>query len=474
MFLLPESQLLEKYNIAGPRYTSYPTAPVWTENYTNTTHLANLIETNASISSTGHPEKHPVALYTHVPFCEARCLFCGCNVVITKKREQAQKYLNYLFKEMTLVSDVMDSSRPVTQLHWGGGTPTYLSESEMVQLFEKQTTLFNIAPDAEIAIEVDPRVTTESQLKLLRSLGFNRISLGVQDFMPEVQAAVKRIQPYDLTAGMVNQCRELEFSGINFDLIYGLPHQTEQSFEETLNDVIRLAPDRIALYSYAHVPWLSPHQKSLDENALPAPEQKFKILQLALSFLNDAGYVYIGMDHFAKPDDELSQALHNGNLYRNFMGYTVLRQSELSQVPELYGFGVSAISGLTHFFSQNQKKLSAYYHALDNNQLATLRGYSLSPDDKIRQTVILKILCTGFVDFNALDAQFQIDSKAYFKSAFSNLHPLENDGLLTFTDNRLTVTPSGRLLSRNIAMAFDAYLEKMQAGSKSPTFSKTV
>jgi oxygen-independent coproporphyrinogen-3 oxidase len=457
--------LLEKYNTAGPRYTSYPTAPVWEESYNQQTHLHVVQQTN----DLNKPNPHPLSIYIHLPFCESRCLFCGCNVVITKQRDQAEKYLGYLFREIEAVAHWIDRRRPLVQLHWGGGTPTYLSEEQMERLFHFLTDRFKLAPGAEVAIEVDPRVTTPAQIELLHKLGFNRISLGVQDFDPQVQETIHRIQPLEMTSQTVEQCRTLGFEGINFDLIYGLPHQTVASFEKTLDDVIVLSPDRIALYNYAYVPWLSPHQAQMPESALPAVDVKFQILQSAQQKLTEAGYRYIGMDHFAKPADELSVALDNGSLHRNFMGYTVQKGGD--KPSELYGFGVSAISGLQWHFAQNWRKLSQYYEAIDTGQLPTMRGYNLSQDDKIRQQVILSILCEGRVRYADYDT-FGIRFTQYFVDALLQLKEMERDGLVQFADGGFTVTPTGRLFSRNIAMPFDAYLTKM-SGNK-PTFSKTV
>jgi oxygen-independent coproporphyrinogen-3 oxidase len=468
--------LLEKYNIAGPRYTSYPTAPVWQDSYTYKTHTQVIQETNALLE----PNPYPLSIYVHLPFCESRCLFCGCNVVITKQKDQAEKYLDYLFREIDMAAQWIDRRRPLVQLHWGGGTPTYLSEDQMERLFHFLSEKFNLTPTAEVAIEIDPRVTTPSQITLLRKLGFNRISLGVQDFDPIVQETIHRVQPLGMTAETVAQCRALGFEGLNFDLIYGLPHQTVRSFSQTLNEVVALNPDRIALYNYAYVPWLSPHQAQMPEGALPATNVKFQILQTALQKLTEAGYLYIGMDHFAKPDDELSLALAQGNLHRNFMGYTVQKTAQKgnpltpqsSKPSDLYGFGVSAISGLQNHFAQNWRKLSQYYEAIDQGHLPTMRGYILSRDDKIRQQVILAILCQGRVNYADFDQRFGIRFTTYFLDALLQLKEISRDGLVEFANGGFTVTPLGRLFSRNIAMPFDAYLTGMN--DNKPTFSKTL
>lgn len=459
---LQSGELLRKYNTAGPRYTSYPTAPVWQDTYRDEQHQSVIRETNVN-------NPHPLSLYTHLPFCKSRCLFCGCNVVITQQREQAEKYLAYLFREMDMTAALMDTERSIVQLHWGGGTPTYLSEGQIERLFRHQTQLFPLAPDAEIAVEVDPRVTSTPQLETLKALGFNRISLGVQDLNPTVQESIRRIQPLEMTAAITETCRSLGFDGLNFDLIYGLPHQTVESFEKTIEEVIALNPDRLALYSYAHVPWLSPHQKQIPEETLPGADEKFRILQTALEKFTEAGYRYIGMDHFARPEDELSHALDNGQLHRNFMGYTVQK----GRLPsDLYGFGASAISGFQGHFAQNWRKLSQYYEALDANRLPTMRGYVLSDEDRLRQQIILAILCQGAVDYATFETRFPIEFKSHFQDALNELEQLETDGLVKFSAGSFQVTPLGRLFSRNIAMPFDAYLKKLDP--EKPTFSKTV
>lgn len=464
--------LLEKYSTTGPRYTSYPTAPVWRESYNVKAHV-DILKQNSDEASVNHP----LALYAHLPFCEERCLFCGCNVVITKQKDQSIKYLDYLFREIELTAKHVNLKRPVVQLHWGGGTPTYLSPDQMIRLFQFQKEIFNFRADAEIALEVDPRVTTFEQVDVLSTLGFNRISLGVQDFEEKVQASVHRIQPVEMTETFVDYCRGKGFSGINFDLIYGLPHQTVATFTKTLETVIRLSPDRIALYNFAYVPWMSPHQKLLPEEAMPDGKTKFAIFKLALEMLSDAGYLYIGMDHFAKPQDELSQALENGTLYRNFMGYTVKNKSSQEPDADLIGNGVSAISGLSQAFAQNVKKLSEYYDALKDRKLPIHRGYQLSNDDQLRKQVILDILCQGEVNFSSFESRFEIDFQQYFSTALEPLQAMEKDGLLELTGQGFRLLPLGRVFSRNIAMPFDAYLQaqrEAQNGENAARFSKTL
>ena len=460
--------LLEKYSVNGPRYTSYPTAPMWSNTFGPNDFEQVL---NSRDIET------PLALYAHLPFCEHRCLFCGCNVVITQQREQAEKYLGYLFQEIEQQAQCVDTMRPVKQFHWGGGTPTYLSPEQMARLFAHQTEHFTLDKSAEVAIEVDPRVTTVDHLQCLKELGFNRISLGVQDFQAATQDAVKRIQPIDQTQAMVDTCRQLGFSGINFDLIYGLPHQTVDSFAHTVEEVIRLSPDRIALYHFAYVPWIAAHQKAIDENTLPQTQVKFDIFRQAIGKLLEAGYVYIGMDHFAKPDDELTLAQQAGTLHRNFMGYTAHLGSQTPGQPgvELLGQGVSAISCLHNAFVQNVKKLSTYYNAIEAKTLPTHRGMMLSIEDILRREVINSLLCHGHLDFAAFDEAFGIDFGVHFAAALAQLAPMQEDKLLTLTDTGIELTLLGRILSRNVAMAFDAYLDQSPTqASGQRAYSKTV
>ncbi|MBX2861734.1 MAG: oxygen-independent coproporphyrinogen III oxidase [Vampirovibrio sp.] len=459
--------VLEKYNTTGPRYTSYPTVPEWTADFGPAAYEQAVRHTNLSGNTS------PLSLYVHLPFCESRCLFCGCNVVITRHHEASQKYLDYLYKEMEQVARWMDTSRPVAQSHWGGGTPTFLTPEEITQLFRFKQKLFNFSDDAEIGIEVDPRVTTDDHLVTLKELGFNRISMGVQDFDPTVQEAIHRIQPVDMTGVMIHRCRELGFESINVDLIYGLPHQQLETFQLTLKHILALSPDRIALYNYAHVPWMAPHQKHIDEASLPDGAEKFRIFQKAIETLIEAGFVYIGMDHFAKPTDELTLAQEDQSLHRNFMGFTTQKGCDL------YGFGVSAISGLHGHYSQNQRKLTDYYQAVDKNIEPTMRGLALSEEDILHREVINTILGHARLDYHQIEAEFKMlesfgaPFKTYFKDALEQLTPMAEDGLLRLTETGFELTLLGRILSRNVAMPFDAYL-KVKDPDKTAMFSKTV
>jgi oxygen-independent coproporphyrinogen-3 oxidase len=449
---------LSRYNVSGPRYTSYPTAPMWSDTYGPKDFEQALTRIAA-----------PLSLYTHLPFCESRCLFCGCNVVISRRSESAETYLGYLFREMAQVAELTPVKK-VTQFHWGGGTPTYLTPDQIERLFNEQRRLFDIDPHTtEIGIEVDPRVTTDEQLVTLRRLGFNRISMGVQDFDPLVQETIRRIQPVDLTENMVNRCRDLGFEGINLDLIYGLPHQSLDGFQRSVETIIRLNPDRIALYNYAHVPWMSPHQKHIPEDKLPKGPEKFAIFKAAIHMLLDAGYLYIGMDHFAKPHDELARAQQlpygaPGGLHRNFMGYTTRAGSEL------IGLGVSAISGLAVDYAQNWRRLPDYYAAIDRGELPTMRGVRLSAEDEKRRFIINSLLCQGVLMIETVNETFGGDFQRDFAEALTRLAPLAEDGLITLSPEAIRLTPLGRIFSRNGAMPFDAYLSQPEK----PLFSKTL
>lgn len=462
-------ELLQRYNLSGPRYTSYPTAPVWTEAFTASDLTTVLAEKKQSTLL----QQTPFSLYVHLPFCESRCLFCGCNVVITKQTQHAETYLGYLFKEMELLIPQLDTTRPVVQIHYGGGTPTYLTPEQLSRVTERLKQSFNVAPDAEISIECDPRVTTTEQLATLRSLGFNRISLGVQDVDTKVQHTINRIQPLEQTAALIESARELGFDGVNVDLIYGLPFQTPESFKATIEAILPLSPDRLAVYNYAHVPWMAPHQKQMPEEALPAGELKYQMFKQTTRMLLEAGYVYIGMDHFAKPNDELAKAWDATTLHRNFQGYT----TRAGQA-ELVGMGLSSISSWEGHFSQNLKKLSTYYTALDAGTLPTWRGYALSDDDKIRRTVISRLMCDNRLNFESIEQQFGIVFDTYFADALEGLKPLLADGLATLEADVLEFTPLGRIFSRNIAMCFDAYLPQPNQTNtaEKPTalFSKTL
>jgi oxygen-independent coproporphyrinogen III oxidase len=451
-------EFLAKYNRPGPRYTSYPTAPIWNDAFGPADLEAVHEEANLAGS--------PVSLYMHIPFCESLCLFCACNVIIQKNKEVAPPYLGVLRQEIRRVSNSVSRERQVVQLHWGGGTPTYLTSAQIADLFGYTRELFTFAPDAEIGIEVDPRVTTREHLEVLRRLGFNRLSMGVQDFHPEVQQAIHRIQPFELTRDLIATARQLGFDSINVDLIYGLPYQSPERFAHTVDQIISLAPDRIALFSYAHVPWLKKQQGAFAAH-LPEGMQKFDIFRTGLSKFLDAGYLYIGMDHFAKPGDELAVAQQQRTLHRNFQGYTTKAGADL------YGMGVTAISGIQNAYAQNHRELRHWEAAVAERGIATMRGYRLSEDDRLRRAVISRLLCHTVIFKDEISREFAIDFDEYFADALQKLSGAREDGLLTESPTEIRATGLGRIFIRNLAMAFDPYLEKQQLEAK-PLFSKTL
>ncbi len=450
--------LLQRYDRPGPRYTSYPTAVEFHEGFRAADYAARLGNLDPS---------RGLSLYLHLPFCEHRCSFCGCHVVITRKREVAGRYLDYLGRELELVSAHLDSPPQVVQYHWGGGTPTYYDPDQIRRLHSLVQSHFTIAPGAERAIEVDPRVTTPQHIDALVEAGFNRLSMGVQDFTPRVQQAIGRNQDEASTRALYAYCRQRGFESINIDLIYGLPLQTPEGFERNLQAVIELRPERVALYSYAHVPWIKGHQKYIQVELLPPREEKFALLLQAIHAFGQAGYQQIGMDHFALPADELSRALDRRRLHRNFMGYTVQR------TPQMIGLGISSIGFLGRAYVQNHKKLRTYYQALDQGVLPVERGYALSPDDRVRRYVITELMCNLFLDIPEVEGLFGICFAEYFARELAELEAGPAvDGLVRLEEDQIEVTELGQLFIRNIAMPFDRHLrEKPRAR---PTFSRTV
>ena len=453
-----DTALLRRYDRPGPRYTSYPTAVEFHPSFTATDYISRLQSLNL---------EEPLSLYLHLPFCEHRCSFCGCNVVITRKREVAARYLQYLEREMALVHSYLGATPRIAQYHWGGGTPTYFAPEQIRHLHQTVEKHFTLLADAERAIEIDPRVTTPEHIDVLAELGFNRLSMGVQDFTPEVQAAIERNQDEGSTRQLFAYCRQRGFNSINVDLIYGLPLQTPSSFADNLNSILALKPERIALYSYAHVPWIKGHQKKIDTDLLPSGATKMALFVQALEALTAGGYEQIGMDHFALPDDELSRAVQERKLHRNFMGYTVERTTNT------VALGISAIGDIDGAFVQNAKKLSTYYRALDADQLPVEKGYELSNDDELRRFVIAALMCNFYLDITAVEARFGIDFADYFAEELAELATgPAADGLLEIGGEALIVMPSGRLFIRNICMSFDRYLRDKTAVG--PTFSRTV
>ncbi len=451
--------LLQRYDRPGPRYTSYPTAVQFHDGFDEPSYRARLAAAAGS--------REPLSLYLHLPFCEQRCTFCGCMVVITRKREVAATYLQYLLREIAMLREALGSCRQVVQYHWGGGTPTYLAPAQMAALHEAVLSAFDIDAEAEAGIEVDPRVTSTEQLELLRALGFNRLSLGVQDFAPDVQQAINRVQSVESTRALFDRARSLGFQSINIDLIYGLPRQSPSSFAATVETVTAMRPDRVALYSYAHVPWLRGNQKAIPLADLPGPERKLELFVDAMSRFLGAGYTQIGMDHFALPSDTLAQAAAAGRLHRNFMGYTT------RPAPDLIGAGVSAIGEVAGAFAQNVKKLSTYYAALDAGRFPVERGYVLDADDHLRRDVIAGLMCRFRVDRAGIERRHGIDFDTYFREELTELDGAPAaDGLVTRDADGITVTAAGRLLVRNLAMIFDRHLrERQQSG---PAFSRTI
>jgi oxygen-independent coproporphyrinogen III oxidase len=451
-------ELLAKYNRPGPRYTSYPTAPVWKDDF-GPDDLEQRYAA-ADLRAT------PLSLYMHLPFCESLCLFCACNVSIQKDKGVAIPYLASLKQEIDHVARMVSRKRPVIQFHWGGGTPTYLSPAQLEDLFAYTRERFFFAPDSEIGIEIDPRVTSRAHLETLRRLGFNRLSMGIQDFEPKVQETIHRVQPYEMTRDLIAASRELGFESLNVDLIYGLPYQTAASFEHTIDQVLTLAPDRVAMFSYAHVPWLKKQQGAFAAH-LPEGPEKFRIFRAGLERFLDAGYVYIGMDHFARPEDELATAQRERTLHRNFQGYTTKAGTDL------YGMGVSAISSIGESYAQNRREIPAYQTTVAERGIATMRGYRLSQDDVIRRAVIGRLLCHTVISKQEIEREFAISFDEYFAPELASLEESAGDGLVALDSAEIHVTPLGRIFIRNIAMAFDRYLHEQQMDQK-PLFSKTL
>jgi oxygen-independent coproporphyrinogen III oxidase len=451
-------EILEKYNRPGPRYTSYPTAPVWKDDF-GPDDLENYYER-------AEERRTPLSLYMHLPFCESLCLFCACNVSIQKDKSVAVPYLAALKKEIEHVAGRVSKNRAVSQFHWGGGTPSYLSPAQMEDLFEHTRERFTFAPDAEIGIEVDPRVTHRAHLETLRRLGFNRLSMGIQDFQPKVQETIHRVQPYEMTRDLIAIGRELGFESLNVDLIYGLPYQTAESFQHTIDQVLTLVPDRVAMFSYAHVPWLKKQQGSFQAH-LPEGKEKFRIFRAGLERFLDAGYLYIGMDHFARPGDELATAQQNRTLHRNFQGYTTKAGADL------YGMGVSAISSIGEAYAQNRKEVPAYQDTVGSRGIATMRGYRLSSDDVIRRAVIGRLLCHTVIPKREVEREFSISFDEYFAAELDRLEEPRAEGLVELAPGEIRVTPLGRIFIRNVAMVFDRYLHEQQMDQR-PLFSKTL
>lgn len=446
--------LIQKYNQSGPRYTSYPTALEFNENYTN----------DDFIAATQRYPARPLSLYVHIPFCHKLCYFCGCNKVITRHQHKADIYLDFLEKEIKERSKLF-TNRVATQVHWGGGTPTYLTEEQSARLMNMLREHFNIAENAEVSIEMDPREIELSMLDHLRNIGFNRISMGVQDFNKDVQKAVNREQDEAFVNALLIRARELGFQSTNLDLIYGLPLQTVESFMFTLQKVIELNPDRLSIFNYAHLPSRFAGQAKIKDWQLPKPETKLDILQKTIQTLGNAGYKFIGMDHFAKPDDELAIAQQKGILHRNFQGYTTQEECDL------LGLGVSAISLLGDTYAQNQKDLKTYYANVDETGIALHKGLAMTEEDCLRRDVIKQLICNFKLAYAPLEKQYHIDFKQHFAEDLALLAPLAADGLLEIGDEQIVVSAKGRLLIRNICLCFDTY---SRAQAKQQQFSRII
>ncbi|AEC16528.1 coproporphyrinogen III oxidase [Gallibacterium anatis UMN179] len=452
--ILWDHNLIRKYNQSGPRYTSYPTALEFNEVYNNDDFI---------MAAERYPTR-PLSLYVHIPFCHKLCYFCACNKVITRHQHKADIYLDYLEKEIRTRSALF-SKRTVTQIHWGGGTPTYLTEEQSDRLMSMLRSHFTISENAEISIEMDPREIELSMLDHLRKIGFNRISMGVQDFNKEVQKAINREQDEQFIFDLMHHARELGFQSTNLDLIYGLPLQTLDSFMFTLQKVLELNPDRLSIFNYAHLPTRFAGQRKIKQEMLPSPETKLSILQNTIEFLTSSGYKFIGMDHFAKPDDELAIAQANGVLHRNFQGYTTQEECDL------LGMGVSAISLLGDTYAQNQKELKSYYADIETRGIALNKGLVMTREDCLRRDVIKALICNFKLKFAVIEQQYQINFKQHFTEDLALLAPLVEDGLLSIDDEGITVSSKGRLLIRNICMCFDTY-SRQQA--KRQQFSRII
>ena len=437
--------LIRRYDLNGPRYTSYPTAASFHDGINEDDYRRHARMSNELLIP------RPLSLYVHVPFCDTLCFYCGCNKIATKNRELADEYLDHLEKEADMVSFLFDKDREVTQLHWGGGTPTFLTPEQTERLMSILSARWNLSKDAErdFSIEIDPRSVDEERIEHLASLGFNRYSLGVQDLDERVQEAVNRLQPAELTETAIDACRQHGAKSINVDLIYGLPHQSLKSFRKTLDRVIEWKPDRLSIFNYAHLPDMFPAQKRINETDLPTAQQKLEMFAMTIDQLKSAGYVYIGLDHFALPSDELVDALYEGTLQRNFQGYTTHSDTDLVSL------GVSAISSFDRLFTQNVKTLDEYYERIHSGKLPINRGVELDDDDCLRREAIQQIMCCNELDLDDLDAEFSCQSEPHFIEEMARLKSLEHDGLVHRVGRKISLTAKGRFLARIVAMIFD-------------------
>ncbi len=459
VFVLPsvkfDLEMIKKYDTPTPRYTSYPPATELNSEFSVT-------DFHSAIA-TSNNRKSPLSLYFHIPFCESACYFCGCNTVISQNKNIAKPYLEHLAREINNMARLIDEDRKVLQIHWGGGTPNYLNQKQVKFLWKQITDNFNIAPEAEISIEINPRYVDEEYIFFLREVGFNRISFGIQDFNPQVQIAVNRIQPEELLFNAMNWIKSAKFHSVNVDLIYGLPYQNLQTFQETVNKTIQLDPNRIVVFNFAYIPWMKPAQKNIPQAALPQPQEKLEILKMTIEELTSNRYLFIGMDHFAKYDDELAIAQQNRTLQRNFQGYTTHGGTEL------FGFGATSISMLHDAYIQNHKKLKDYYQAISADSLPVSKGIKLNQDDIIRRDVIMCIMSHFHLRKQDIEEKYQIRFDEYFARELAALEQLQADGLVNITQKHIQITDIGRLLVRNIAVNFDNYQQ-----NKEQRFSRAI
>ena len=446
--------LINKYNRSGPRYTSYPTANNFSE-------LS--LEEYKRQSVMSNQRRTTISLYCHIPFCDTVCYYCGCNKVVTKDKSRAEPYIEALFKEIDMHSPFIDKDRLVEQMHFGGGTPTFLSGEQIIRISNKLQQTFNFSAEGEYSIEIDPRGIDESLIESLTIAKFNRISIGVQDFDLEVQKAINRVQSFEQTKKVIEMSRKSGFGSISIDLIYGLPRQSKETFKRTLERVKELRPDRISLFNYAHLPELFKPQRRINVKELPSPSEKLNIFQYSLEYLIELGYVYIGMDHFALPEDPLAIAQSKGNLYRNFQGYSTHSECDI------VGLGLSSIGQAADSFSQNEKGLDKYYQAIESEQLPIVKGLIINQDDKIRKTLIMELICHFEVSISSLEEHYSIEFTKYFADSLERLAEMQNDGLIELKSDSIKVMDRGKLLVRNICMVFDNYLKENSAN-----FSKTI
>lgn len=451
-------ELIQRYDLSGPRYTSYPTAVQFHNHFSEQAYLQAIADSNQS--------GRPLSLYFHLPFCAHVCYYCACNKIITANRQRAVPYLAHLHQEVALQGQLFAKNRVVSQLHWGGGTPTFISDAQMSALMDCTRQHFNLLDDdtGDYSIEIDPREVTPAKIGHLRKLGFNRMSFGVQDFDPLVQQAVNRVQSFTQTYEAVMAARDNGYHSINVDLIYGLPHQNVASFSQTLDKVLELSPDRLSVFNYAHLPDLFKVQKQIDSSQLPNAATKLAIFQLIIERLSQAGYVYIGMDHFAKPNNELAIAQQQGTLYRNFQGYSTHADCDL------VGLGITSIGVVADTYSQNLKTLEAYGEHIEQGRVPVFRGVALTADDKLRRAVITQLICHFELEFAKIEQQYQINFADYFAYELQQLNRMVDDGLISLDQRKLVVLPRGRLLIRNICMVFDFYLRQ----SQEKKFSKVI